>query len=203
MAYLAVVAPVGSLRVLRLVVTAVLGTTLVGTAVSVLALERPTTPAVVAAKGVGPFAIGQTIRTSWGYLVVSHVDAVSGVSNGDIGHAAAGVSVNDFVKQGQQELQVTLALTSARRTRTVGYAPDQFQLRVGTAKTTIAPKLATLLRGQLQPLAVVEGHVGFLVPADAQHLWLQYADPARTQPVVVDLGRVAPPPVQPENHSNH
>ena len=197
-------APAPLLGVLRLAVTVVLGLAVVGGVISSQVLSRTTAPAVPVAVGRGPFSIGQTIRTTWGYLAAESVQSVAGVNNADLGHAAgAGGNVHDLVTQGQQELQVTLALTSAQQSRLVSYAPSQFRLRVGTAKTTIPPRLATLLRGQLQPLAVVEGHVGFLVPSGGGQLWLEYADPGRPQPFVIDLGRVAPLPNAVHDHSQH
>ena len=197
-------APVPLLGVLRLAVTVVLGLAVVGAVISSQALSRTVAPAVPVAVGRGPFLVGQTIRTSWGYLAAESVQSVAGVSNADLGHAAgAGGNVHDLVTQGQQELQVTVALTSAQKRRLVSYAPSQFRLRVGTARTTIAARLATLLRGQLQPLAVVEGHVGFLGPSGGGQLWLEYADPGRPQPFVIDLGRVAPLPSAAHDHSQH
>ena len=196
--------PVPLLGGLRLAVTVVLGLAVVGAVLSSHALSRGAAPAVPIAVGRGPFLVGQTIRTSWGYLAAESVQSVAGVSNADLGHAAgAGGNVHDLVTQGQQELQVTVALTSAQQRRLVSYAPSEFRLRVGTAKTTIAARLATLLRGQLQPLAVVEGHLGFLVPSGGGQLRLEYADPGRPQPFVIDLGRVAPLPSVADNHSQH
>lgn len=138
----------------------------------------------------GPLAaVGQTVRTSFGFLTVNHVDHLKGLSQQDLSSANHGV--NGLVESGKEQVQVTIELTSDLARETAPYSPDDFTLDAvdGAGATLVfAPVTTTVHRGRLQPFAAITGHLGFVVPADGSQLRLRFHDRAG-EPVVIALDR--------------
>jgi hypothetical protein len=138
----------------------------------------------------GTIAIGSPAKTGFGWVVVTHVDKIAGLSDQALSGATHGIQ--NLVPAGQQQIQVTLQLASAQPKDVAAYSPDQFRLFVGKDPRGVAPTTSTIMQGTLQPFAEVEGHLGFIVPTDGSALTLHFADPSQSGPVVLDLGTIGP-----------
>lgn len=150
------------------------------------------------AGGGGPVAaVGQTVRTSFGFVTVNHVDHLKGLSQQDLSSANHGV--NGLVESGKEQVQVTVELTSDLARETAPYSPEDFTLDAvdGAGATLVfAPVTTTVHAGRLQPFAAVTGHLGFVVPADGRQLRLRFQDPGG-EPVVIALDRAGVDAAQP------
>ena len=128
--------------------------------------------------------VGQTVPTSFGFVTVSHVEHIKGLSQQDLSSANHGIS--GLVESGKEQVQVSLELTSNLARETAPYTPEQFSLVAGDDKTAQAPVTTTVHAGRLQPFASVQGHLGFVVPAAGEALKLRFADPGGGE-IVIDL----------------
>jgi len=135
------------------------------------------------------FGIGDDVKTSFGIVAVEFVRSVDGVSHRALAGANHGVS--GYVDQGQQQIQVAVALTN-RGAHPLAYSVRQFQLVVTVAgKTSVLKATAgDLPDGRILPDAGIEGHLDFTLPAATAALSLRFADPGAPTPVVIDLGTV-------------
>jgi hypothetical protein len=151
-----------------------------------------------AAAGVLP-GVGQTVPTSFGFVTVSHVDHIKGLSQQDLASANHGVA--NLVESGKEQVQVSLELTSNLAKETAPYTPEQFTLLAGDGES-LAPVTTTVHAGRLQPYASVQGHLGFVVPADGERLKLRFADPGGAE-VVIDLDAAGVDTRAPADHADH
>jgi Domain of unknown function (DUF4352) len=163
--------------------TAVLGAVL---AAHVLAGDRP--PNHHDAAAAGPFRVAQDIPTSFGFVAVEHAEQVKGLTAKALGGATHGIG--SFVGRDRSLVQASITLTNTRL-EPVQYEPSQFRLvarRAGTV-TRHALSHATVRPGTLQPDADVDARLSFVAPRDGSDLSIEFTDPARRAPIVIDLGR--------------
>ncbi|MBI3977738.1 MAG: hypothetical protein HY331_06090 [Chloroflexi bacterium] len=137
----------------------------------------------------GVFGVGQMAPTSFGAVVVDHVEKIGGLTARDLGGVTHGIP--NLVAPDEAQVQVSVRLTN-RRDRPVDYSPAVFRLGAGTSGQAIAAAGSSSRGGRLPPQASVEMTLTFVAPADDSRLWLEYRDPARAEPVLIDLGRNAP-----------
>lgn len=143
-------------------------------------LEHPAGPPA------DPFAVGQSLHTSFGAIAVEHVDKLAGPTARDLGGMTHGIQ--GLVAPDQVQVQVSVRLTD-RLDRAVDYAPSQFRLIVDQGDTPIPASGSTTQAGMLQPGWSIETTLSFVAPRDGSQLWLEYRDPGHDAPLVVDLGR--------------
>jgi hypothetical protein len=136
------------------------------------------------------FGIGDDVRTSFGIVAVEFVRSVDGVTHRALAGANHGVS--GYVDEGQQQIQVAVALTN-RRNQPLTYSVRQFELlaTVSGKTTTLQATAGDLPNGRILPDAGVEGHLDFTLPAGSAALTLHFNDPGGPGPIVIDLGSIS------------
>jgi hypothetical protein len=174
-----------------LIVAMATATTVLGITLSIrpylqLSSDRPANSSPV------KYVPGDDVPTSFGIVAVEFVRNVDGVTHRALAGATHGVS--GLVGEGQQQIQVAVALTN-RGSRPVSYSVRQFELRATVqGKTTVLrPTAGDLPDGRILPDAGIEGHLDFSVPAATATASLAFADPGSRAPVVIDLGVIATP----------
>ncbi len=145
------------------------------------------------------FRVGDDVPTSFGIVAVEFVRSVDGVSHRALAGASHGVS--GYVGHGKQQIQVAVALTNQTK-KSLTYQVRQFRLSVTVAKkTTVLPATSgDLPDARILPDAGIEGHLDFTVPAVSAAISLEFIDPGRTAPVVIDLGTVKSAVIGTEHH---
>ncbi|HEX2161744.1 MAG TPA: hypothetical protein VHF88_07975 [Thermoleophilaceae bacterium] len=142
----------------------------------------------------GPQTAGEGIPTSFGAVAVEYAVRLSGLTSKDLAGMTHGVQ--DYVPPESSQVQVAVTLANMLDT-TNEYAPEQFRLIAGTSDVPgpsakrIVPTGATFKPGTLQPDAAIEGSLSFVVPNKRAHLWVEFHDPERAEPLLVDLGKPA------------
>lgn len=136
------------------------------------------------------FSIGDDVHTSFGIVAVEFVRSVDGVSHRAVAGATHGVS--GYVDQGQQQIQVAIALTN-RGSKPLNYTVRDFKLRATIkGKTTVlAATAGDLPDGRILPDAGIEGHLDFTLPATDAVASLVFHDGGAKSPIVIDLGTLA------------
>jgi hypothetical protein len=151
-------------------------------------------------RSAGP-AVGQEIPVSFGVLEVASVQKVAAPSahglGGSLGGQTRGTGGVISAKENQIDIAVTLTNVTGRP---VPFSAAQFRLRVGKSGRLLLLSTATLQSGPLQPHAGIEGRLTFVAPRNGARLALEFGDRGRVHPIVVDLGRTAPPGAPAHNH---
>lgn len=114
----------------------------------------------------------QELPTSFGTVTVERFEQLDSLM--------LGIAREDVV------FQISVALNNQLQ-RPVGYTPDQFVLITNTNRQPIAPAADSLHSGTLQPNADIEGNLRFVVQRDTAPVSLEFRDPGRATPVVIDL----------------
>jgi hypothetical protein len=139
----------------------------------------------------GPLTAGQGIPTSFGAVAVEYAVRLSGLTSKDLNGMTHGVK--NYVPPESSQVQVAVTLAN-QLPDTLDYDPAQFRLIAGTEKQPAPdarrqrPTGASFRPGTLQPDAAIEGTLSFVVPNKRAHLWVEFRDPARKRPLLVDLG---------------
>jgi hypothetical protein len=134
----------------------------------------------------GPFSVAEDVRTSFGYLAVEHAETVKGLTSKDLAGAVHGIG--DFVGVERALVKASVTLRNGPKD-TLPYSLRQFTL-VATkdGKERRHPVVNASVRdGLLQPDAVVDASLGLVVPRDGAELALEFTDPGRDEPIVIDL----------------
>ncbi len=123
--------------------------------------------------------VAQPVEVSFGYVAVSRVDELPGLSHEQAPGAAHGTP--GYVDSDHVQLQVSLEMVSEEVTEAKHYDPAQFRLALDDKGSTvrIAPTSSTLTPGELLPRAAIQGRLGFVVPVGATHLRLELPDEGR------------------------
>ncbi len=114
----------------------------------------------------------QELRTSFGTVTVERVEQLDSLM--------FDIAREDVV------FQISVALANQLQ-RPVDYTPDQFVLITNTNRQPIAPASDSLHPGTLQPNADIEGNLRFVLQRDTAPVLLEYRDPGRATPLVIDL----------------
>jgi hypothetical protein len=133
------------------------------------------------------FTVAQDIPTSFGFVAVEHAETVKGLTAKQLAGAVHGVG--GFVGAERALVQASITLRNGPE-RVLPYSLRQFTL-VATAKNGTVRRYpvanATVRDGTLQPDAAVDAGLGFVIPRNGARLSLEFADPGRTTPIVIDL----------------
>jgi hypothetical protein len=139
----------------------------------------------------GPFGVSQDIPTSFGALAVDNVEKVNGLTAKDLAGVTHGIS--NYVPPNKTQVQASVTLTNLLGTP-IDYAPTQFRLLVGKDKKPVGEVRASFRPGTLQPDASMSGQLKFVAPRNGSKLWIEFTDPRRAEPVLIDLGKTGKTP---------
>jgi hypothetical protein len=179
------VAPPAPRLLAATLVTAVAVAALAGGLLAGRLLTGSPPPAEVVEPGPAPLGVGQSVRTSFGVVAVEHAEKLNGLTSKELGGMTHGVQ--NFVGSDKLQLQVTATITN-QLGHPVAYSPDQFRLVAGRKKLKAAG--SSIGAGTLQPDAAIDARLSFVAPRDGGRLLVQFTDPGRSQPILIDLGKV-------------
>jgi hypothetical protein len=140
----------------------------------------------------GGFAVGDAVFTSFGAVAVEAVDKENGPTAKELSGVTHGIQ--GLVPPSKTQVEAHTTITNLTK-RPVEYSPAQFSLLVGSKDARPLPlTTASVKPGVLQPSASIDVRVTFVVPRKGQKLWVQFKDPGRAKPFLIDLGRVTKTP---------
>ncbi len=139
----------------------------------------------------GPFGTAQDIPTSFGVVAVEHAEKINGTTSKSLGGNTHGIA--GFVAPNKVQVQTSITLTNLLD-KPVAYDPRQFRLLVGSDRKPVRSVKTNILPGTLQPDASIDGRLIFVAPRTGSKLWIEFADPGRAKPVLIDLGRTGKTP---------
>jgi hypothetical protein len=130
--------------------------------------------------------IGRAIPTGFGVIAVESVKKLTGLTPKQLGGVTHFPS---YVAPDLMQVQVFLQIVNLEN-HSIRYSPRQFRLVDGSGRR-IPLSGTTLPGGTLQPSAAIDGQVTFIAPRrarDRAHLWLEFREPGKSEPVRFDLG---------------
>ena len=149
-------------------------------------------PAAPAPKPLpGPFGTAQDIPTSFGVVAVEHAEKINGTTAKELGGNTHGIS--GFVAPNKVQVQTSVTLTNLLD-RPIAYDPRQFRLLVGAERKPARSVKSNMRPGTLQPDASIDGRLIFVAPRTGSKLWIEFTDPGRAKPLLIDLGRTGKTP---------
>jgi len=165
----------------------------VGAVLAVLLLTGGSSDHGARALPTGPFGVGDDIPTSFGAVSVGHAEKINGLANKDLAGAAHGIAGK--VEPNQVGVQAQISITNLLD-RPLAYTPTQFSLisRKGGKSVRAGEVRASIRPGRLQPDASIDARLSFVAPRNGSDLWIQFDDPGRDKPVLIDLGRTGTTP---------
>lgn len=158
-------------------------------AAGVVSRGAPADPVV--ALPPGPFGTAQDIPASFGVVAVEHVEKINGLGARALAGATHGIS--GYVAPNKVQVQASVTLTNLLD-HPVSYDPRQFRLLVGKQRKPVEEVQSHLRPGTLQPDASIDSQLKFVVPRDGSRLWIEFSDPGRAKPILIDLGRTGTTP---------
>jgi hypothetical protein len=126
--------------------------------------------------------LNAVVSTTFGTVAVAYVEKIPGLTAKDLAGMTHGIA--DLVPAGQEMVQVS-ATISNRSDVPIAYSPERFSVRLEDGRR-VAPSTTASVPGVLQPDASIDLRIDFVVPGDGRHVWLRFADGARTREI--DLG---------------
>jgi hypothetical protein len=140
----------------------------------------------------GPFGVSQDIPTSFGAVAIDNVEKVNGLTAKALSGVTHGIS--NYVPPNKTQVQASVTLTNLLDDRSQAYAPTQFRLLVGKKRKPVTEVRASFRPGRLQPGASLTGQLKFIAPRNGSRLWIEFNDPKRSEPVLIDLGKTGRTP---------
>jgi hypothetical protein len=164
---------------------------LVGAYVTAGVISRGAPKDPVVALPPGPFGTAQDIPASFGVVAVEHVEKINGLG----AKALAGVThgISGFVAPNKVQVQASVTLTNLLD-HPIKYDPRQFRLLVGKKQKPLHEVQSNLRPGTLQPDASIDSQLKFIAPRDGSKLSIEFSDPGRAKPILIDLGRTGKTP---------
>jgi len=133
------------------------------------------------------YDINQPVSTSFGTIIVSAADDLTGLTSQDLAGVTHGIQ--NLVLADKAQIQLTVALIN-RTGKLVNYSPDQFRLVKAQNSDLIELAGSTIREGKLQPHSNIEATLSFVVPRDGATYTLLFRDPGNDQVVRIGLGGV-------------
>jgi hypothetical protein len=133
--------------------------------------------------------VGRSLPTSFGAVAVEAVRTIPADSSLSLGNADP---VQDLALQDKMQVHVSATLSNLSD-QPVSYAHKQFRLVIQDSGETLLPLRSSIADGELQPQASIDDEMDFLVPRDASELSVKFVEFGTSKPVLMDLGRLAPP----------
>jgi hypothetical protein len=140
----------------------------------------------------GPFGTSQDIPTSFGAVAIDNVEKVNGLTAKALSGVTHGIS--NYVPPNKVQVQASVTLTNLLNDRSQPYTPTQFRLLVGKDRKPVGEVRASFRPGRLQPGASITGQLKFVAPRNGSNLWIEFTDPKRSEPMLIDLGRTGVTP---------
>ncbi|HEX2102506.1 MAG TPA: DUF4352 domain-containing protein [Solirubrobacteraceae bacterium] len=140
----------------------------------------------------GPFGVSQDIPTSFGAVAIDNVEKVNGLTAKALSGVTHGIS--NYVPPNKTQVQASVTLTNLLDDRSQAYTPTQFRLLVGKKRKPVTEVRASFRPGRLQPGASLTGQLKFIAPRNGSRLWIEFNDPKRSEPVLIDLGKTGRTP---------
>jgi hypothetical protein len=140
----------------------------------------------------GPFGVSQDIPTSFGAVAIDNVEKVNGLTAKALSGVTHGIS--NYVPPNKTQVQASVTLTNLLRHRSQPYSPMQFRLLVGKNRKPVKEVRASFRPGRLQPGASISGQLKFVAPRNGSKLWIEFTDPKRAKPMLIDLGKTGRTP---------
>lgn len=133
--------------------------------------------------------IGDDVETSFGIVAVEYVRSLEGVSSRALAGASHGVA--GLVDNQHAQIQAALAVTN-RISKPLSFTVDQVHLRVQQRgrTTVLEPVTGDIPNTRVLSNAGIEGHLDFVVPKKGARFTLEFDDPARSEPVLINLGKI-------------
>jgi len=128
------------------------------------------------AGGSSAFHLTQDVRTSFGVVAAESMETHTGPDN------VGKVSVSPT----QVQVRVVVAITN-EQSSPVTYSPDEFTLLSDKSATPIKVSATSLKNATLLSRANIAGSLLFVAPAGAKSFTLRFADPGRSQPILIEL----------------
>ena len=157
--------------------------------VGLVSRGAPEDPAIALPKG--PFGTSQDIPASFGVVAVEHVEKINGLGAKDLAGVTHGIS--GFVAPNKVQVQASVTMTNLLD-HPIAYDPRQFRLLVGAKQKPIEEVQSNLRPGTLQPDASIDSQLKFVAPRNGSKLWIEFSDPGRAKPILIDLGRTGKTP---------
>jgi hypothetical protein len=167
-------------------IAAVAAAAVVGIVLAVSLLTSPQGGHATVAAGT-PFRVAQDIPTSFGYVAVEHAETVKGLTPKDLAGAMHGIG--SLVARDKALVKASVTLRNGA-TGPLDYRLSQFTLRATNKDSTVRRypvSHATVRDGTLQPDAALDAGLAFVIPRNGARIALEFRDPDRAEPVVVDL----------------
>jgi hypothetical protein len=162
-----------------------------GIVLSISVIERGTPqPDILVLKG--PFGVSQDIPTSFGAVAIDNVEKVNGLTAKSLSGVTHGIS--NYVPPNKVQVQASVTLTNLLNEQPVAYSPTQFRLLVGKKRKPVDDVRASFRPGTLQPNASISGQLKFIAPRTGSQLWIEFTDPKRAKPMLIDLGKTGRTP---------
>ena len=139
----------------------------------------------------GPFGTAQDIPASFGVVAVQNVVKTNGVGAKALSGNVHGIS--GYVAPDKVQVRAAVTLTNLLD-HPIAYDPRQFRLLVGAKRKPLDEVRSNLRPGTLQPDASIDAQLQFIVPRNGSKLWIEFTDPGRAKPILVDLGRTGKTP---------
>jgi hypothetical protein len=139
----------------------------------------------------GPFGTAQDIPTTFGVVAVEHAEKINGTTAKQLGGSTHGIAGR--VAPNKVQVQASITLTNLLD-EPVAYDPRQFRLLVGKNRKPATTVKSNLRPGTLQPDASIDGRLSFVAPRTGSQLWIEFTDPRRAKPILIDLGRTGKTP---------
>ena len=131
------------------------------------------------ASGSGAFHLTQDVATSFGVVAAESMETHTGPDSvSQVGKVT--------VAPTQIQVRVVVAITN-EQSSPITYSPDEFTLLTDKGATPLKLSATSLKGATLQPRAHIEGRLLFVAPAGAKNFTLRFADPGRSQPILIEL----------------
>jgi Domain of unknown function (DUF4352) len=131
------------------------------------------------ASGSSAFHLTQDVATSFGVVAAESMETHTGPDNvSRVGKVT--------VAPTQIQVRVVVAITN-EQSSPITYSPDQFTLLTDKGATPLKLSATSLTSASLQPRASIEGRLLFVAPPGARNFTLRFADPGRSQPILIEL----------------
>jgi len=145
------------------------------------------------------YHVAQDIPTSFGIVAVEHAEILNGLTAKDLAGVTHGIQ--NLVLDDQVQVQAAVTMTNLTK-RVVAYSPSQFRLIAGDAPPVDAVT-ANMQSGRLQPDANIDATLSFVVSRNGAQLWVEFRDPGRSTPILIDLGTLDQSPQGGQDEHQH
>lgn len=143
--------------------------------------------------------IGVPAKTGYGWVTVTHVERIRGLTAKDLSGMTHGVQ--NLVESDQVLVAVGVTLTNAQKT-TLKYGPGMFRVQLGGPGGATVPALASQIGpGVLQPDSGIELILNFVVPSGGSRLSVLATDGSGHE-VAIPIGKSVRGLPGGENHSH-